>query len=110
MTLSLSMSLSCISSMRKTNLIVESLEPLDSVHHRLQLDPLEVLIHPVNPLNSENVVAEVEALEPVSQYFEKVGLTRSPPLLTQESHHDDPGPDQAVAKDLLHGDVHQGHN
>merc|ERR1719237_186029 len=79
----------------REDLIVESLEPLDSVHHRLQLDPLEVLIHPVNPLNSENVVAEVEALKP--------------PLLTQEGHHDDPGPDQPVAKDLLHGDVHQGH-
>ena len=58
--------------MRKTNLIVESLEPLDPVHHWLQLDPLEVLIHPVNPLNSENVVAEVEALKPDILKKEKV--------------------------------------
>ena len=50
---------------RKTYLIVESLEPLDPVHHWLQLDPFEVLIHPVDPLNSENVVAEVEALKPI---------------------------------------------
>ena len=47
-----------------TNLIVEGLEPLDPVHHWLQLNPLEVIVHTVNPLNSENVVAKVEALKP----------------------------------------------
>ena len=50
--------------MRKTNLTVENLEPSDAVHHALQLDPLDVLVLPVHPLHPEDVVAEVQALEP----------------------------------------------
>jgi len=49
---------------RGENLAVENLEPSDAVDHPLQLDPLDVLVLPIHPLHSEDVVAEVQALEP----------------------------------------------
>ena len=46
------------------HLTVENLEPSDAVDHPLQLDPLDVLVLPIHPLHSEDVVAEVQALKP----------------------------------------------
>ena len=48
----------------EAHLAVENLEPSDAVDHPLQLDPLDVLVLPIHPLHSEDVVAEVQALEP----------------------------------------------
>ena len=65
-----------------TDLTVENLEPSDPINHSFQLDPLDVywyhlkskynvqcshldvLILPIHSLNSEDVIAEVQALEP----------------------------------------------
>ena len=65
-----------------TDLAVENLEPSDPINHSFQLDPLDVylyhlkskcnvqcshldvLILPIHSLNSEDVIAEVQALEP----------------------------------------------
>ena len=33
-----------------------------------------------------------------------------PLLLAEEGHHDHPGPDQTIAENLLHSDVHHRHN
>ena len=67
---------------KPTNLAVENLEPSDPINHSFQLDPLDVylyhlkskyyvhcshldvLILPIHSLNSEDVIAEVQALEP----------------------------------------------
>ena len=48
----------------EAHLAVENLEPSDAVDHPLQLDPLDVLVLPIHPLHSEDVVAEVQALKP----------------------------------------------
>ena len=45
-------------------LAVEDLEPPDPVHHPLELDALDVAVLPVHPLHPEDVVAEVQTLEP----------------------------------------------
>ena len=48
----------------EAHLTVQDLEPSDAVDHPLQLDPFDVLVLPIHPLHSEDVVAEVQALEP----------------------------------------------
>ena len=48
----------------EAHLTVQDPEPSDAVDHPLQLDPLDVLVLPIHPLHSEDVVAEVQALEP----------------------------------------------
>ena len=45
-------------------LAVEDLEPPDPVNHPLELDALDVAVLPVHPLHPEDVVAEVQTLEP----------------------------------------------
>ena len=67
------------------------LESSDPVHHSFQLDALDVLILPVDPLYPEDVVAEVQTLEP--------------PLLGQEHDHHAAGPVEALAKQLLHREL-----
>ncbi len=88
------------------DLSVEHLEPPDTIDHSFQLlykiaifissickylgstyDSLDVLVLAINPLNSKNVVAKVEALES--------------PLLIEESDEDAPGPVEALAEHLL---------
>jgi len=43
---------------------VQNLKTTDAVHHALQLDPLDVVILAVHPLDPEDVIAKVETLEP----------------------------------------------
>ena len=64
------------------------LESPDSIHHPLELYPLDILVLPVHPLHPEDVIAEVETLEP--------------PLLRQEDNHDTTCPIEAFSKQLLH--------
>ena len=64
------------------------LKPPDPVHHPLELDPLDVLVLAVHPLDAEDVVAEVETLEP--------------PLLGEQHDHDAARPVEALAEQLLH--------
>lgn len=64
------------------------LEPPDPVHHSFELDALDVLVFAVYPLDSEDVVTEVQTLEP--------------PLLGQKHDHDAARPVEALAKQLLH--------
>ena len=47
-------------------LAVEDLEPPDPVHHPHELDALDVAVLPVHPLHPEDVVAEIETLEPAN--------------------------------------------
>ena len=64
------------------------LKPPDPVHHPLELDPLDVLVLAVDPLDPEDVVAEVQTLEP--------------PLLGEQHDHHAARPVEALAKQLLH--------
>ena len=60
------------------------LEPPDPVHHSLELDSLDVLVFAVDPLHPEDVVTEVQTLEP--------------PLLGQEHDHHAARPVEALAE------------
>ena len=64
------------------------LEPSDPVHHSLELDALDVLVLAVDPLDSEDVVTEVQTLEP--------------PLLGEEHDHHAARPVEALAEQLLY--------
>ena len=64
------------------------LEPSDPVHHSLELDALDILVLAVDPLDPEDVVTEVQTLEP--------------PLLGEEYDHHAARPVEALAKQLLH--------
>ena len=64
------------------------LEPPDPIYHSLELDPFDVLVLAVDPLNPEDVVTEVQTLEP--------------PLLGEEHDHHAARPVEALAKQLLH--------
>ena len=72
----------------EAHLTVQDLEPSDAVDHPLQLDPLDVLVLAVDPLDPEDVVAEVQTLEP--------------PLLGEQHDHHAARPVEALAKQLLH--------
>ena len=82
----------------KTNIIVLKtflitqlyLEPPDPVHHSLELDALDVLVLSVNPLDPEDVITEVQTLEP--------------PLLGEEHDHHAARPVEALAEQLLHSE------
>ena len=67
------------------------LKPPDPVHHPLELDPLDVLVLAVHPLDAEDVVAEVETLEP--------------PLLGEQHDHDAARPVEALAEQLFHSEL-----
>ena len=64
------------------------LKPPYPVHHSLELDALDVLVLAVDPLDPEDVVTEVQTLEP--------------PLLGEEHDHHAARPVEALAKQLLH--------
>ena len=64
------------------------LKPPYPIHHSLELDALDVLVLAVDPLDPEDVVTEVQTLEP--------------PLLGEEHDHHAARPVEALAKQLLH--------
>ena len=64
------------------------LDPPDPVHHSFELDALDVLVFAVDPLDSEDVVTEVQTLEP--------------PLLGEEHDHHAARPVEALAEQLLY--------
>ena len=64
------------------------LEPPDPVHHSLELDALYVLVLAVDPLDPEDVVTEVQTLEP--------------PLLGEKHDHHAARPVEALAEQLLY--------
>ena len=67
------------------------LESPDPVNHSLELYTLDVLVLAIHPLHSEDVVAEVQTLEP--------------PLLRQQHDHNTSRPIETLSKQLLHSEL-----
>lgn len=72
-------------------LTVKDLEPSNPVDHPLELDPLNVFILAINPLDTEYVVTEVQTLEP--------------PLLSQQYNHGTASPVETLTEQLFHSEL-----
>lgn len=72
-------------------LTVQNLESSDSVNHSLQLNSFDIFVLAVHSLNPEDVIAEVQTLEPS--------------LLGEKDDHDTARPVESLAKQLLHSEL-----